>query len=147
MHTYLDFLTHIKGVEYLLSVLTITGFILFLEILKPKPFRTVIRAGREDLDHLRRTGTRENLRTVGRIFAAPFIGLAYVLALPFICAGAAGIELYRWAAEGFGKLVDLAGMSATFGWRPREAYLGGKKRKKERAKQKTETSEEKDRAS
>jgi len=38
MHTLIDFTTHVKGVEYIISVLAITGYILYAEILKPKPF-------------------------------------------------------------------------------------------------------------
>ena len=130
MHTLIDFTTHVKGVEYIISVLAITGYILYAEILKPKPFRTLSRATGEDLEHLRKTGFRGTMKTVGRIAAAPFIGLAYVISLPFIFAYTLGAELLGMAAESIEKALGLAGRSASFGWRPMEAYLGGRKGKK-----------------
>ncbi len=128
MHTYVDFLTHIKGVEYLLSLMTIAGFILFLEILKPAPFRTVTRATREDLEHLKREGPRSTFRTILRICAAPFLGLAYVVMLPFLFAYALGMELLGSLASGLERLPGLAGRSLFFGWRPMEAYFGGRRK-------------------
>src|SRR3989304_5602100 len=98
MHTYFEFLTHIKGVEYILSVLAITGFILYLEILKPAPFQTVVRETRDELEYLRKTGSREVFRMILRICAAPFLGLAYVVMLPFVFAYALGMELLGIAA-------------------------------------------------
>jgi hypothetical protein len=136
MHTLIDFTTHVKGVEYIISVLAITGYILYAEILKPKPFKTLAKSTGEDLEYLRKTGFRRTLRTVGRIAAAPFIGLAYVIALPFIFAYTLGAELLGMAAEGLEKALGMAGRSASFGWRPMEAYLGGKKEK--RSEKKTE---------
>lgn len=130
MHTYVDFITHVKGIEYIISVLAIVGFILFLEILKPKPFETLIQSTQDDLDHMRKTGYEITFRTVKRMLAAPFIGLFYVLMLPFIFVYALGAELLRMAAEGYDVLLTTAGKFAFFGWRPMEAYLGGKKGRK-----------------
>jgi hypothetical protein len=127
MHTYVDFITHVKGIEYIISVLTIAGFILFLEILKPRPFQTLIQSTQDDIDHMRKTGRENTFRTVKRMLAAPFIGLFYVLMLPFLFVYALGAELLRMSAEGFETLLDMAGRMAFFGWRPMEAYLGGKK--------------------
>lgn len=141
MYTYVDFLTHIKGVEYILSLLAIAGFILFLEILKPAPFRTVARATRDDLEYMRETGSRATFRTILRICAAPFLGLAYVVMLPFVFAYALGMELLGVAADGLEKALGLAGKTVFFGWRPMEAYFGGRKKKpeeKEKAKEEAE---------
>ena len=134
MHTLTDFMTHIKGVEYLISVLAITGFVFFVEILKPKPFRTLKNSVSEDVEHLRAEGTQSTLRTFKRIAAAPFIGLAYVIALPFVFMFAVGRECFGRAAEALEGALGVAG----FGWRPMEAYLGGKKDKKDKAKVKEE---------
>lgn len=131
MYTYVDFLTHIKGVEYILSLLAIAGFILFVEILKPAPFRTVARATRDDLDYIRGTGSRQTFRTILRICAAPFLGLAYVVMLPFVFSYALGMELLGIAAGGLEKAMGLAGKTVFFGWRPMEAYFGGRKKKAE----------------
>lgn len=130
MHTLVDFTTHIKGVEYIISVLAIAGFILYFEILKPKPFRSLRDAAREDIEYLKESGSRTVLRTTGRMLAAPFIGLAYVLALPFVCAFAFAREAAALAGEAASRALGMAGRSASFGWRPQEAYLGGKKDKK-----------------
>src|SRR4030067_2239536 len=140
MHTYVDFITHVKGVEYLLSVLTIAGFILFLKILKPKPFRTFIQSTRDDLDHMKRNGYGETGRPDKRMMAGPFIGLFYVIMFPFLFFYALGSELLRAGAEAFEKLLGMAGKTAFFGWRPTEAYFGGKKGSKEK-KEKEEAKE------
>ncbi|HXX58051.1 MAG TPA: hypothetical protein VEI96_08640 [Thermodesulfovibrionales bacterium] len=123
MNTLYDFVTHVKGVEYILSIMFIAGYILFAEALKPKPFAALANAAREDKDYIRKTGYRETARTIGKIVAAPFIGIAYVVALPFAFFAAIG-------SAAVGGLMNVAGRGAAFGWRPTEAYLGGKKRKK-----------------
>ena len=130
MHTLTDFTTHIKGVEYIISVLAITGFILFVEILKPKPFRTLKNSINEDREHIRKEGTQSILTSLKRLAAAPFIGLAYVVALPFVFTFAVARECAGKAAEALDGAMGMAG----FGWRPMEAYLGGKKDKKEKSK-------------
>ncbi len=61
------------------------------------------------------------------LLAAPIIGLAYVVFLPFI--GIAAL-----AAVGGRKVLDgvasVAGKTVSFGWKPMEAYLAGKKKEK-----------------
>lgn len=76
------------------------------------------------------------MRTLKRLATAPFIGLAYVVALPFVFAYAVGRECFGRAAEGLEGAFGLAGRSFAFGWRPLESYLGGKKDKKEKSKAK-----------
>jgi hypothetical protein len=130
MHTLIDFTTHVKGVEYIISVLAITGYILYAEILKPKPFKTLKQSAGEELAHLRNSGRGTAWKSVRRLAAAPFIGLAYVIALPFIFAYTLAVELAGMAAEGLEKAFGAAGKTAFFGWRPVEAYLGGRKNRK-----------------
>jgi len=130
MHTLVDFLTRVKGVEYILSVLTITGFILFIEVLKPAPFRSLRKLIGEDVAFLREEGFRSVMKTVGRAAAVPFIGLLYVLALPFLFVYYLAVELRGMAAERMATALDAAGASAVFGWRPSEAYLAGRKARK-----------------
>jgi hypothetical protein len=72
MHTLVDFITQVKGIEYILSILFIGGFLLFWEILKPRPFATVVSAGKDDLEHIRQNGYRETMKFAGKIAAAPF---------------------------------------------------------------------------
>ncbi|HEY7587086.1 MAG TPA: hypothetical protein VH866_11325 [Candidatus Deferrimicrobiaceae bacterium] len=141
MHTLIDFMTHVKGVEYVISVMAITGYVLYAEILKPKPFKSLKQSASEDMRHMRSEGARSVLRTAGRLAAAPFIGLAYVIALPFVFAYTLGAELTGMAAQAFGKAIGMAGRTASFGWRPVEAYLGGRKDKKDKKATKKDKAE------
>lgn len=125
MYTLVDFITHIKGVEYILSLLAIGGFLLFWELLKPAPFRTVVAVGRQDLEHLQRSGFQDIMKTIGRIATAPFIGLAYLAMLPVGFAAALGIGGINLALKGLGNVL---GTSRSFDWRPMEAYFAGKKK-------------------
>ena len=134
MYTLVDFITHVKGIEYIMSLLAIGGFLLFWEALKPKPFRTVVDTGKDDLGYIEQAGgTRHILKSVGKIAAAPFIGLAYVVMLPVGFFAALAIGAVNLAMKG---VATIAGKSMTFEWRPVEAYFAGRKKKKE---QKTET--------
>jgi len=130
MNTLYDYLTHVKGVEYIISVMFIAVYILYAEVLKPKPFATLKEAGKEDLDFIR-SNKPSTIATLKKIIAAPFIGLGYVVMLPFAFAYAIGTA----ALNG---VMGLVGSSASFGWRPTEAYLAGKKKKKEEKKQNEE---------
>jgi len=128
MHTLFDFITHVKGIEYLLSLTFIAGYLIFWETLKPKPFSTVVQAGKEDMDHLKTSGSA--LKSVGRLAAAPFIGLAYIVLLPigfFMALTAGAVNVTAKA------LAGMAGKNASFEWRPMEAYFEGRKKKKEAA--------------
>lgn len=129
MHTLYDFMTHIKGVEYILALLFIGGYILYSEVLKPRPFRTVIDTGKDDLEYIRKTGYRNTLKVAGKIAAAPFIGIAYVVMLPFAFFAALG-------SAAMAGIMNFFGKTAIFGWRPTEAYFTGKKKKKEEKKEK-----------
>jgi len=126
MHTLFDFITHIKTVEYLVALTAIAGFVLFWEVLKHRPFRSLKEAVREDVGELRRRGRSKLLADVAKIAAAPFIGLFYVVSLPFVFLAALG-------ATAVGAVARLAGGSASMGWRPVEAYFDGKARKRGKA--------------
>lgn len=125
MNTLFDFLTHIKGVEYVLAVSAIVLYMIYWETLKPKPFKTMMEKGRDDLGYIRETGFRSALRSLGKVIAAPFIGLAYIIALPFWFA-------YALVSALVNGMISLAGREAVFGWRPTEAYLSGKKKAKKK---------------
>ncbi len=138
MHTLFDFLTYIKGIEYLIALTSIAGFILFWELLKPKPFKTLVESGKEDMEYVRKKGGgRHVLKVMVRVATAPLIGLFYVIALPFAFLAAV---VYA-AVNG---VLGLAGRSATFGWRPSEAYLAGRKRGERKEKEEPEPGEEKE---
>jgi len=129
MFTLVDFITHVKGIEYLMSIAAIAGFLVFWEVLKPRPFKTVVETGKDDLAHIEQTGGFRNvMKSVSKIAAAPFIGLAYIVMLPVGFFAALVIGAVNLAMKGAASLV---GKSATFEWRPVEAYLAGKKRKQQ----------------
>lgn len=130
MYTLVDFITHVKGVEYILSILAIAGFLVLWEILKPAPFRTMVAAGKDDIAHIRRTGYGNMLRTAGKLVAAPFIGLAYLIMLPVGFAAMLSLGAFNVVLKGANGLLGLMGTSISFEWRPLEAYFTGKKRQK-----------------
>ncbi len=134
MNTLVDFITHIKSVEYLIAIASIGLFIIFWELLEPEPFGGLRRALKEDMAYLKRIGMKGVVKTIGKVVAAPFIGLAYVIMLP---VGFFFAILYT----AIGGLLNLAGVSSTLRWRPMEAYFAGRRAKKERKEEKSEKSE------
>jgi hypothetical protein len=121
MHTLFDFITHIKIVEYLVSITAIGVYMLYWEFLKPKPFKVLVESSREDINHLKESGN--TLKNIGKIVSAPFIGLAYIVALPAVFA-------YALGSAAVNGMLTLTGKEASFGWRPAESYLAGKKKEK-----------------
>jgi hypothetical protein len=131
MYTLVDFITHVKGIEYIMSLLAIGGFLLFWEALKPAPFKTVVATGKDDLNYIEQTGgARHILKSVGKIAAAPFIGAAYIVMLPVGFFAALAIGAVNVALKG---AAAIAGKSMTFEWRPVEAYLAGRKKKERKS--------------
>jgi hypothetical protein len=120
MYTLFDFITHIKGIEYIIAILFIAAYIVYAEALKPTPFATLRRATRETRDQLRKMGYSKLIGKIGKIVAMPLIGLAYVVALPFAFVYAIGCVIVA-------KFAPSLGSGIVFGWRPSEAYLAGKK--------------------
>jgi hypothetical protein len=62
------------------------------------------------------------------IILGPFVGLLYVIALPFMAIATVAALAGRKIVGG---VLGLVGRSVSFGWRPATAHLTGKKRKKE----------------
>jgi hypothetical protein len=60
------------------------------------------------------------------LLAGPMIGLFYVIALPFM---ALGTVLALVGKKVFSSMFNLLGNLVSFGWRPSEAHLAGKKKK------------------
>ena len=118
MNTMFDYITHIKSVEYILALAAIAVFLVFNELLKAKPFGTAKAAWKDDAGYVK-TNRTEVFNTIKKIATAPFIGLAYIVSLPFAMVYAVASELGKATAPAF-----------SFGWRPVEAYLAGRKHKK-----------------
>jgi hypothetical protein len=68
------------------------------------------------------------MSTAAVLVAGPVLGLLFAAFLPFIGIAMTISLLGKRIAKG---LVNTSVMSTSFGWRPIEAYLEGKKRKKE----------------
>ena len=128
MQTLFDFITHTKTVGYLVAIAAIGIYIVYWEFLKPKPFKSVAEAGKADLHHIRIMGLGGVVKTMGKVMAAPLIGLAYIVALPIGFA-------YALGSAAINGILGLAGKEAFFGWRPSEAYLSGKKKEKKDKKE------------
>ena len=60
------------------------------------------------------------------LVVGPFVGLLYVLLLPFAGIVAALVIIAKQLAGGL-----LAMTNTSFGWRPIEAYLAGRQQKKD----------------
>lgn len=62
------------------------------------------------------------------LLSGPFIGLAYAILMPFIGIGTVVVIGISALFKG---LYNLAAKTVSFGWRPGDAYLSGKKKKKQ----------------
>lgn len=123
MNSLFDFVTHVKGVEYLLALSAIGIFIIFWEMLKDKPFPFLKETGKEDIDYLKKMEKSELLKAITRIVVAPIIGLGYILILPFAF-------IYMLIVATLSSVFVIMGKETAFAWRPMEAYLSGRKTKK-----------------
>lgn len=76
--------------------------------------------------------TYYKISPVGLLVFGPLAGLLYAAFLPFI---GIGMMVKMLGQKSFGKVAEAVGRGISFGWRPGEAYLGGKKKeRKERSK-------------
>ena len=66
------------------------------------------------------------------LLAGPVIGLIYVIALPFM---AVGTVLALVGKKVLSVLFNVLGNLVSFGWRPSEAHLTGKKKGKKKEKE------------
>jgi hypothetical protein len=63
------------------------------------------------------------------LLVGPILGLLYVIALPFIAIGTVCAAI---GTKVLGSMVTLVGNLVSFGWRPSEAHLAGKKKERKR---------------
>jgi hypothetical protein len=66
------------------------------------------------------------------LLAGPVVGLFYVIALPFM---AVGTMLALVGKKMLSALFNVIGNLVSFGWRPSEAHLTGKKKGKKKEKE------------
>jgi hypothetical protein len=85
----------------------------------------------EDVLPGERTSTYLRMPSGVMLLTGPVIGLVYVIFLPFIGIAVVATVAGRKLVEG---MANLIGKSLSFGWRPKNAYLSGKKKEKSREK-------------
>ncbi len=123
MHTLFDFITHTNGMEYVLALLFIGGFIVFLELFRPQPFVRLVAAAREDYHHIKAQGKVGNLQFVKKVVTGGFLAVMYLASLPFLFM------------RGIGQAVaGFAGTLAQPGWSPVRAYFTGRRKGKKSEK-------------
>lgn len=122
MKTLFDFITQNKGIEYLLAIAFIAGYALFVEFLRPKPFRGLVSSVREDAEYLRGGGRGDVKRLMKSMLVAPFVAVAYIAALPFYMMVGIGLKAEGVVSEFLG--------GGSMAWRPLESYLTGRARKR-----------------
>lgn len=66
---------------------------------------------------------------VAALLFGPFLGLAYFISLPFIAIATIVTLIVKIILRG---MLSLARNLVSFGWRPSEAYLAGKKKTKKK---------------
>jgi len=76
--------------------------------------------------------TYRKFSPLGILVLGPILGLVYATFLPFI---GIAMLLKLIAEKVLGGVLEMAGSSVSFRWRPREAYLSGKKRTKGQKKE------------
>src|SRR5512139_392660 len=130
MHTLFDFTSNVNLVQYGLSLLFIVGFVVFCEVLKPKPFGGLVKAAVEDIRFIRAEGTARFVPLLRNIALAPLYAVVYLLSVPVL--------FVQGITEALGRSV---GTVTTAGWSPVRAYFTGRKRAKKakKAKQTEET--------
>jgi len=77
------------------------------------------------------TATYVRMPSAVMLLSGPIIGLIYAILMPVI--GIAAVVTLA-AGKAVRGLYDLAAKSVSFGWQPKNAYLAGKKKKKEEKK-------------
>jgi len=128
MHTLYDFICQVNGIQYLLAILFIAGFIIFFEIFKPKPFMGLSRMINEDVSFVKEQGKSHNLQVVKNALTGSAYAMLYVVALPLLFM------------HGIAVLMSKLFTSVTYiGWSPVQAYFTGRRRAKKSPSKNTGT--------
>jgi hypothetical protein len=119
MHTLFDFISDVYAVQYGLALLSIVGFIIFCEILKPRPFEGLVKAAAEDFRFMRAQGRVRSLQLAKNVAMAPLYAIFYLVSVPVL--------FVQGIAEPLGRMISA---STSAGWSPVRAYFAGRKRTK-----------------
>ena len=117
MHTLFDFVSSVNAVQYGLSLLFILGFIIFNEILKPRPFDGLVEAIVEDVKFIRNGGKMRPL--MKKVAVAPVYTVIYLASLPLLFLQGMAVL----SGRGIASLTSA-------GWSPVRAYFTGRKKVK-----------------
>lgn len=129
MHTLFDFISNVYAVQYGLALLSIVGFIIFCEILKPRPFEGLVKSAAEDITFIRTQGRGKVLQFTRNVAMAPVYAVFYLISVPVL--------FVQGIAEPLGRLVAS---TTSAGWSPVRAYFAGRKRTKKAKDKKAEKS-------
>ncbi len=122
MNTLVEFVTHTKGIEYLIAIGFLALYALFVEFLKPAPIAGLLRSVRDDARHIKANGKADISKLMKNTVRLPFVAGAYLAALPAYFA--VGVMLKT--EEMLSRTVGGGSMA----WRPLEAYLAGRANKR-----------------
>ena len=112
MHTLFDFISSVNGIQYALALVFMFGFIIFSELLKPRPFEGLVKAAAEDIGFMRAQGKGKVLGLIKATAMAPLYALFYLAAVPVLFVH--GIAVL------FGKVIVA---TTAVGWSPVHAYF------------------------
>jgi hypothetical protein len=119
MNTLFDFISSVNGVEYVLAILFMLGFVLFAELLKPRPFNGLARAVAEDIAFMKAERDGKVLRLTKSVMIAPICALVYIAAVPLL--------FIHGVATLMGKVIAA---TTAVGWSPVQVYFANRKRMK-----------------
>lgn len=119
MNTLFDYISTVNGIQYALMLAFIIGFVLFLELLKPKPFAGLMRIASDDIGFVRTQSPGTRLRSIKRLCAAPLLALLYIAAIPILFVHGVAVIFSR-------VIMALTWVS----WSPVRAYFRGSKKAK-----------------
>lgn len=115
MHTLYDFISSVYAVQYGLAVVFIVGFIVFCEILKPRPFEGLKRAVAEDVRHVRAGGRGKVVQALKGAVWGPVCAVCYLAAVPFLFMHAMAVTMSKMFI-----------VTTQVGWSPVRAYFTGR---------------------
>ncbi|NLI29051.1 MAG: hypothetical protein GX423_03125 [Nitrospiraceae bacterium] len=119
MYTLFDYISTVNGIQYVLMIAFIGGFIIFLELLKPRPFAGLMRIAADDIGFVRTQSPETRLRSIKRLCAAPVYALLYIAAIPVLFIHGVAVIFSR-------VIMALTWVS----WSPVRAYFRGSKKTK-----------------
>lgn len=128
MHTLFDFISNVTAVQYALALLFVLGFIIFYEILKPRPFEGLLKSAADDVRFIKTQEKKNVIRFIKNIALAPVYALFYLVAVPILFYLAAVPILFV-----HGMTVPIGKMFAAVTsaeWSPVRAYFTGSRKAK-----------------